>query len=248
MCSAHLAHYRAMAERLDREWYGPDQLDWADWAEADLAEIRLALDYGISHGGAPPCLDLVSLVLDHLGRPGADARGPLLTSNAPWPAALARASSYARALWVPRLDHRLPGRHGPGRAQLPAGPRRGPPHRRRGGDGPRAGPPRRRAACSARGAPTRSKRSCTKPASTSAAAGASDTIDDLVIDGGAGDGLHLPGRPRTRVGRPPGHARRSRRRGEIWMRAFGDLFRSQLDAGLGATSKAPTPRGASCSR
>ncbi len=119
MRSAHLAHYRAMAERLDREWYGPDQLEWADWADADPAEIRLALDYGIGHGGTA-CLDLVSSCWIIWGALGQMRDGRYYVERA-WPTAPAEGSSYARALWVLGWITVFQGDMGPGRAQLPAG-------------------------------------------------------------------------------------------------------------------------------
>ncbi len=43
----HYDHYREAAESAAAQWQGPAQLDWADWARRELADLRAALDHTI---------------------------------------------------------------------------------------------------------------------------------------------------------------------------------------------------------
>lgn len=224
MRSAHLAHYRAMAERLDREWYGPNQLEWADWAEADLAEIRLALDYGIGHGGTA-CLDLVSSCWIIWGALGQMREGRYYVERA-----LANGpregSSYARALWVLGWITVFQGDMGLAERssqQALAEARRIGDEEAMGHALVRLGGVRLFS-----GAPHKVEEIMHEARFHLAAAGAADTIDDLVIDGGQAMAYIFLGDVERAWGVLQDMHAKSRRRGEIWMRAFGDLFRSQL--------------------
>jgi len=47
----HRDYYARMAERLDADWYGPDQLNWFDRLRAEHANLRAALEYCLTQPG-----------------------------------------------------------------------------------------------------------------------------------------------------------------------------------------------------
>lgn len=47
MVRRHREHYLFMARRADEEWYGRAQIAWADWAHAEMPNLRTALDGGL---------------------------------------------------------------------------------------------------------------------------------------------------------------------------------------------------------
>ncbi|WP_062357356.1 ATP-binding protein [Herbidospora yilanensis] len=224
MRTAHLAHYRMMAARLDREWYGPDQLQWADWAEAELAEIRLALDYGISHGGTA-CLDLVSSCWIIWGALGQMREGRYFVERA-LAAGPREGSSYARTLWVLGWISLFQGDMGLAERSS----RQSLAEARRIGDVEAMGHAlvRLGGVRLFSGAPHKVEELMQEARTHLTAAGATDTIDDLVMDGGQAMAFIFLGDLTRAWGVLQDMHTKSRSRGEIWMRAFGDLFRSQL--------------------
>lgn len=44
----HLAWYAALVERLEREWFGPDQLVWMDRLRAEHPNLRVALEHALA--------------------------------------------------------------------------------------------------------------------------------------------------------------------------------------------------------
>ncbi len=47
----HRDYYRQLAEHLDAQWYGPDQLDWLSRLHAEHANLRTALEYCVTQPG-----------------------------------------------------------------------------------------------------------------------------------------------------------------------------------------------------
>ncbi|GAA0382006.1 hypothetical protein Acor_52720 [Acrocarpospora corrugata] len=48
---AHRDHYLTMIGQMEADWYGPRQAHWADWADAELPELRIALEYSLHDPG-----------------------------------------------------------------------------------------------------------------------------------------------------------------------------------------------------
>jgi non-specific serine/threonine protein kinase len=47
----HRDHYLRLAERFDASWFGPDQVEWGRWLEAEQANLWVALDHGLTAPG-----------------------------------------------------------------------------------------------------------------------------------------------------------------------------------------------------
>ncbi|MGC5016183.1 ATP-binding protein [Streptosporangium sp. DT93] len=70
MISRHRDHYLSTAMRMSTRWFGPDQLEWADWAYAELRDIRAALDRCLDSGDPRAGLELAGalrVLWCHLG-------------------------------------------------------------------------------------------------------------------------------------------------------------------------------------
>ncbi|MEU4833666.1 NB-ARC domain-containing protein [Streptosporangium sp. NPDC023615] len=70
MTHRHRDHYLSAALRMSVRWFGPDQLEWADWAYGELRDIRAALDRCLDSGDPRTGLELAGalrVLWCHLG-------------------------------------------------------------------------------------------------------------------------------------------------------------------------------------
>ncbi|MCK2238518.1 MULTISPECIES: LuxR C-terminal-related transcriptional regulator [unclassified Crossiella] len=100
---AHRDHYLAMALDFQSEWHGPDQARWSRRCDADLGNLRAALEFSLSEpGDAPEALRLVTALGWYWAACGAVQEGQLWLNRclaaAPEPTEL-----RAGALWVAAL-------------------------------------------------------------------------------------------------------------------------------------------------
>ncbi|MDP9846817.1 ATP-binding protein [Streptosporangium lutulentum] len=58
MIRRHRDHYLSAARRMDAEWYGPRQLEWAYWAHKELPNLRTALNRCLDAGNHRAALEL----------------------------------------------------------------------------------------------------------------------------------------------------------------------------------------------
>jgi tetratricopeptide (TPR) repeat protein len=58
MIRRHRDHYLSTARRMDAEWNGPRQLEWAYWAHKELPNLRTALDRCLAVGNHRAALEL----------------------------------------------------------------------------------------------------------------------------------------------------------------------------------------------
>ena len=58
MIRRHRDHYLSTARRMDAEWYGPRQLEWAYWAHKELPNLRTALNRCLTAGNHRAALEL----------------------------------------------------------------------------------------------------------------------------------------------------------------------------------------------
>ena len=60
---AHAEHYLRLAERGEREWFGPAQARWLSWARAEHDNLRIAFDHLLGAGGRPEAALRLATVL-----------------------------------------------------------------------------------------------------------------------------------------------------------------------------------------
>jgi predicted ATPase/DNA-binding CsgD family transcriptional regulator len=61
----HRDFYVDLAERFDREWFGPTQPEWIQLLEREQANFRLAFDFSVADPGEAPYAMRMCIVLEH---------------------------------------------------------------------------------------------------------------------------------------------------------------------------------------
>ena len=50
----HRDYFRQLAQKAEKEWFGPHQIKWINWVRAESSNLRSALEYSFNHPGNPP--------------------------------------------------------------------------------------------------------------------------------------------------------------------------------------------------
>ncbi|MBB4678961.1 ATP-binding protein [Crossiella cryophila] len=96
----HRDHYLAMALEFRASWHGPDQARWSRRCDADLANVRAALEFSLSEPGeAPEALRLVAALGWYWAACGATQEGQLWLNRC-LAAAPEPTEWRATALWI----------------------------------------------------------------------------------------------------------------------------------------------------
>jgi predicted ATPase/DNA-binding CsgD family transcriptional regulator len=106
----HRDWYRRLAARVEREWFGPSQLEWHVRLRAEGTNLRQALEYSVDQpGDAGTALDMASSLWSHrlVGNPLSEGRDWLERGLRRAPAGGSRAKAFGVHAWLCLLqgDH-----------------------------------------------------------------------------------------------------------------------------------------------
>jgi non-specific serine/threonine protein kinase len=96
---AHADRHLRLAGQAERDWFGPDQLDWLRWLRDEHDNLRAALDFFLTARDSPAALRMAGALWFHWGFSGRVAEGRVWLERA---LALPAESTpaRARALWA----------------------------------------------------------------------------------------------------------------------------------------------------